>query len=85
MPASLGRAAGPVPVIRSVEESDRQRPDGVLVTPMTKPAWPPLFARAAAAVTDTGIMMAHASFVAREYGLPAVMGTGRCGCGMAWL
>src|SRR3972149_3323590 len=44
--------------------------------PRTTPRWTPLFARAAAVVTDTGSLMAHASPVAREYGIPAVVGTG---------
>ncbi len=76
MPASPGRAVGPVRVIRSVEEFTRLRPGEILVAPMTNPAWTPLFARAAAVVTDTGSLMAHASLVAREYGIPAVVGTG---------
>ena len=44
--------------------------------PRTNPRWTPLFARAAAVVTDTGSRMAHASPVAREYGIPAVVETG---------
>jgi len=44
--------------------------------PATTPAWTPLFVRAAAVVTDTGSPAAHASLVAREFGLPAVVGTG---------
>jgi len=48
----------------------------VLVAPVTTPAWTPLFARAAAVVTDGGTLAAHASLVAREYGIPAVVGTG---------
>ena len=40
------------------------------------PAWTPLFARAAAVVTDVGSVIAHAALVAREYGVPAVVGTG---------
>ena len=76
LPASAGRATGPVRVIRSPEEFDRLRPGDVLVAPVTTPAWTPLFTRAAAVVTDTGSLAAHASLVAREYGLPAVVGTG---------
>jgi phosphoenolpyruvate synthase/pyruvate phosphate dikinase len=48
----------------------------VLVAHATTPAWTPLFARAAAVVTDGGTLAAHASLVAREYGIPAVVGTG---------
>jgi pyruvate,water dikinase len=47
------------------------------VAPATAPAWTPLFARAAAVVTDTGGVLAHTSLVAREYGIPAVVGTGQ--------
>ncbi len=48
----------------------------MLVAKATAPAWTPLFARAAAVVTDGGTLAAHASLVAREYGIPAVVGTG---------
>ena len=52
------------------------RDGDVLVAKATAPAWTPLFARAAAVVTDGGTLAAHASLVAREYGIPAVVGTG---------
>jgi phosphoenolpyruvate synthase/pyruvate phosphate dikinase len=48
----------------------------VLVAALTTPAWTPLFARAAAVVTDIGGPLSHGSIVAREYGIPAVLGTG---------
>jgi pyruvate,water dikinase len=48
----------------------------VLVASITTPAWTPLFARAAAVVTDVGGPLSHGSIVAREYGIPAVLGTG---------
>ena len=48
----------------------------VLVAAITTPAWTPLFARAAAVVTDVGGPLSHGSIVAREYGIPAVLGTG---------
>jgi pyruvate,water dikinase len=51
-------------------------PGEILVTRTTTPAWTPLFARAAGLVTDLGGPLAHGSIVAREVGLPAVMGTG---------
>jgi pyruvate,water dikinase len=73
MPASPGRATGPVRIIRGPAEFDRLRPGEVLVAPTTSPAWTPLFARAAAVVTDGGSVAAHASLVAREYGIPAVV------------
>ena len=48
----------------------------MLVASITAPAWTPLFARAAAVVTDVGGPLSHGSIVAREYGIPAVLGTG---------
>ena len=48
----------------------------VLVAPLTTPAWTPLFALASAVVTDVGGPLSHGSIVAREYGIPAVLGTG---------
>jgi len=76
IPASPGRATGPVRVVRTLDELDRVQPGDILVCPLTAPAWTPLFSRVAAIVTDTGGVAAHASVVAREYGLPAVVGTG---------
>ena len=52
------------------------RDGDVLVAKATAPAWTPLFARAAAVVSDGGTLAAHASLVAREYAIPAVVGTG---------
>jgi len=76
VPASPGRATGVVRVIRGLGEFDRLQPGDVLVAPVTTPAWTPLFARASAVVTDTGGIGSHSSIVAREYGIPAVIGTG---------
>lgn len=75
-PASPGRATGPVRVVRGAEEFGRLRPGEVLVCPYTNPAWTPLFEVAVAAVVDTGSIGSHAAITAREYGIPAVMGTG---------
>ncbi len=75
MPASAGRATGRVRLIQSPAEFHRLAPGEVLVAPTTAPAWTPLFARAVAVVTDGGSVAAHASLVAREYGIPAVVGT----------
>lgn len=75
-PASAGRATGPVRVITDPADFASFRPGEVLVARSTAPAWTPLFADAAAVVTDGGALTAHASIVAREYGLPAVVGTG---------
>jgi phosphoenolpyruvate synthase/pyruvate phosphate dikinase len=52
------------------------QPGEVLVASITTPAWTPLFAMASAVVTDIGGPLSHGSIVAREYGIPAVMGTG---------
>lgn len=75
-PASIGRATGRVRVINSPTDFDSFRPGEILVAKATAPAWTPLFARAAAIVTDGGTLAAHASLIAREYGIPAVVGTG---------
>jgi pyruvate,water dikinase len=73
---SRGIAEGPVRVIRSSAEFGLLRPGEVLVAPFTNPSWTPLFQRAAAVVVDAGGAGSHAAIVAREYGIPAVMGTG---------
>ena len=75
VPASGGRATGPVRVIREPAEFGAMRSGDVLVCPYTNPAWTPLFQRAAAVVVDSGGVGSHAAIVAREYGIPAVMGT----------
>jgi rifampicin phosphotransferase len=75
-PASSGSATGPVRVIREPAEFDRLTSGDVLVCPYTNPAWTTLFQRAAAVVVDSGGPSSHAAIVAREYGIPAVMGTG---------
>lgn len=74
--ASRGQATGPVRVIRGPAEFGRLRSGEVLVCPYTNPAWTPLFQRAVAVVVDAGGLGSHAAIVAREYGIPAVMGTG---------
>jgi pyruvate,water dikinase len=75
-PASAGRATGPVRYVDGPEEFAAFGDGEILVAKATAPAWTPLFARAAAVVTDGGTLAAHASLVAREYGIPAVVGTG---------
>jgi pyruvate,water dikinase len=74
-PASGGRATGPVKVIREPAEFANLVGGDVLVCPYTNPSWTPLFQRAAAVVVDSGGSASHAAIVAREYGVPAVMGT----------
>jgi len=75
-PASAGRATGPVRLVHGPDDFPAFTDGEVLVAKATSPAWTPLFARAAAVVTDGGTLAAHASLVAREYGIPAVVGTG---------
>ena len=48
----------------------------ILVCPITNPSWGPIFSKIGAVVTDIGGMMSHAAIVCREYGVPAVIGTG---------
>ena len=74
-PASAGRATGPVRIIAGPDDFQAFAAGEILVAKATSPAWTPLFARAAAVVTDGGTLAAHASLVAREYGIPAVVGT----------
>jgi pyruvate,water dikinase len=76
MPASPGRATGQVRIVRGLEDFDQFQAGEVLVAQVTAPAWTPLFERAAAVITDGGSVAAHASLVAREYGIPAVVGAG---------
>ncbi|TCN30648.1 pyruvate,water dikinase [Kribbella orskensis] len=75
-PASAGRATGQVHVVHGPDDFASFADGNVLVAKATAPAWTPLFARAAAVVTDGGTLAAHASLVAREYGIPAVVGAG---------
>jgi len=74
--ASSGVAEGVARIVRSVEEIDRLHKGEILVCPITNPTWAPIFQKIAAAVSDIGGSMSHAAIVAREYGLPAVVGTG---------
>ena len=73
---SPGKVTATASVIRLPEAFDEMAPDTILVCTTTTPAWTPLFARARGLVTDIGGALAHGSIVAREYGIPAVMGTG---------
>ncbi|HEY1156550.1 MAG TPA: PEP-utilizing enzyme, partial [Arthrobacter sp.] len=74
--ASAGRVTAPARVLRGPEDFGQMQPGEVLVARMTTPAWTPLFAMASAVVTDVGGPLSHSSIVAREYGIPAVLGTG---------
>jgi pyruvate,water dikinase len=68
--------AGPVRVIRNAEEMERVQPGDVLVADMTDPNWEPVMKRAAAIVTNRGGRTCHAAIIARELGVPAVVGCG---------
>jgi pyruvate,water dikinase len=72
---SRGRAEGAARVVRSVDDLHLVQPGEILVCRSTTPPWTPVFASIAALVTDTGGVLAHGAVVAREYGIPAVMGT----------
>jgi pyruvate,water dikinase len=72
---SPGRAEGVARVVRSLDELTRVQAGDVLVCRSTTPPWTPIFASIAALVTDTGGVLAHGAIVAREYGIPAVVGT----------
>jgi rifampicin phosphotransferase len=72
---SPGMAQGPAKIVHNFSEFGKLRSGDVLVAPVTNPAWTPLFQRAVAVVVDTGGTASHAAIVAREYGIPAVMGT----------
>lgn len=74
--ASPGVVTAPARVIHGPEDFGQMQPGEVLVAALTTPAWTPLFARAAAIVTDIGGPLSHGSIVAREYNIPAVLGTG---------
>ena len=73
---SAGRVTAVARVLTGPADFDRLRPGEVLVANITTPAWTTLFVRAAAVVTDVGGPLSHSSIVAREYGIPAVLGTG---------
>ncbi len=76
VPGSKGIARGKVRVIHDPEGFATLLPGEILVTPATTPAWTPLFGIAAGLITDYGGLLSHSGVVAREYGLPAVLGTG---------
>ena len=76
-PASAGIVEGPARVVRSVDQISEVREGEILVCGTTSPAWAPIFTKIRATVTDVGGVMSHAAIVSREYGMPAVVGTGR--------
>ncbi len=68
--------AGPVKVIHDISEMNRIEPGDVLVTDMTDPDWEPIMKKASAIVTNRGGRTCHAAIIARELGIPAVVGCG---------
>ena len=76
MGTSAGRVTAPACVLHGPEDFDQMQPGHILAASITTPAWTPLFAMAAGVVTDVGGPLSHGSIVAREYGIPAVLGTG---------
>lgn len=73
-PGAHGVATGPARVVRRLADFGRVRAGDILICPLTDPAWTPLFAVAAGVVTEVGGALSHAAIVAREYGIPAVLG-----------
>ncbi|HEX5141692.1 MAG TPA: PEP-utilizing enzyme [Dehalococcoidia bacterium] len=73
--ASQGVVTGRARIVRSLSESSRLQQGEVLVCKTTAPPWTPLFAIAAAVVTETGGILSHSAICAREYGIPCVVGT----------
>jgi pyruvate,water dikinase len=73
-PVSPGKVTAVASLILTPADFERMRPGSVLVCPTTTPAWTQLFPQAAGLVTDIGGILAHGSIVAREYGIPAVLG-----------
>jgi len=76
LPAAAGTAEGIARVVRGPEEFDQVKKGEVMVCVMTNPAWVVVFSKIAAAITDTGGVLSHTAVVAREFGIPAVVGTG---------
>ena len=67
---------GPVRLVQNISEMDKVQPGDVLVTDMTDPNWEPVMKRASAIVTNRGGRTCHAAIIARELGIPAVVGCG---------
>jgi phosphohistidine swiveling domain-containing protein len=73
---SPGQVTATARVLHGPEDFDQMQPGDILVADITTPAWTPLFAMAAGIVTNIGGPLSHGSIVAREYSIPAVLGTG---------
>ena len=75
--ASSGVVEGIARVLRDVNDIGEIREGEILICPVTAPSWGPVFGKIKAAVSDIGGTMSHAAIIAREYGMPAVVGTGQ--------
>jgi pyruvate,water dikinase len=75
-PGAAGVVEGRARLLATAEEGDQFQAGEILVTTVTNVGWTPLFPRAAAIVTDVGAPLSHAAIVARELGVPAVVGCG---------
>ncbi|ATW25618.1 PEP/pyruvate-binding domain-containing protein [Candidatus Formimonas warabiya] len=73
---AAGKVEGIVRILANPEESEKLKPGEILVATTTNVGWTPLFPRAAAVITDVGAPLSHAAIVARELGIPAVVGCG---------
>jgi pyruvate, water dikinase len=74
LPASKGTVSGPVRILQSPKEGAALQPGEILVAPMTNPDWVPTIRRASGVITDEGGMTCHAAIVARELGVPCIVG-----------
>jgi pyruvate,water dikinase len=72
---SSGTVRGTARLVLTLDDIDRLAPGEILVTYATAPPWTPVFAIAGGIVTDIGGTLSHCAVVAREYGIPAVVGT----------
>ena len=75
LPAAAGTVTGTARVVRLLSEAGRIQPGDILVCEMTTPAWTPLFPALGGIVGDTGGALSHCAVMAREYGLPCIVGT----------
>ena len=76
LPASAGVAEGTARIVESPEQFDQVRKGDILVCKMTNPAWVVVFTKIGGLITDAGGALSHPAVVSREFGIPAVVGTG---------
>jgi len=75
-PGAPGIVSGPVKILRLLGDAAKLQPGDILVAESTAPPWTPLFASVAGIITDSGGALSHSAVIAREYGIPAVVGAG---------